>query len=97
MPKMYLGKREFNKYLPVLNNSNLFVNISNYELDYETLSFLLAEVKTALMLNSWINELSEDEICEGLILVLEIYVPTLKLRHGCFMLQVKLQKYLKNS
>ena len=60
MPKTYLGRGEERKYLAILEDieEDLLVDTSLYDYD-----MLLAEVKTAMMLNSWINEKSEEEIC----------------------------------
>ncbi|MEM2510266.1 MAG: helix-hairpin-helix domain-containing protein, partial [Candidatus Methanomethylicia archaeon] len=61
MPKIYLGRREEEKYLAILEEveEELLIDTSLYDYD-----MLLAELKTAMMLNSWINEEGEEKICE---------------------------------
>ena len=61
MPKTYLGRREEEKYSAILDDveDELLIDVNLYDYD-----MLLAELKTAMMLNSWINEESEEKICE---------------------------------
>lgn len=61
MPKIYLGRREEKKYLAILEDieEELLIDTNLYDYD-----ILLAEIKTAMMLNSWINENGEEKICE---------------------------------
>ncbi len=61
MPKLYLRRGEYEYYAELAKEyeGKLFFDIPN---DEKELEFYLAEIKTALLLYYWIEEISEDEI-----------------------------------
>ena len=57
MPKLYLRKGDYEYVEERARKVNLLVDMEDYE-------FLLSEIKTALLIEQWIEETSEDKIVE---------------------------------
>jgi len=57
MPKLYLRRGDYEYVEERARKTNLLVDADDYE-------FLLSEIKTALLIEQWIREVSEDKIVE---------------------------------